>query len=84
MVKVRDPTRDGWIKEFIKRKWNSGLVWAVGAVEKKTPNYHKYATFMGGFFNFCKAKKEKEKNIASALKSYIIKAKKNTKKIFKK
>jgi hypothetical protein len=39
---------------------------------------------MGGFFNFCKAKKEKEKNIASALKSYIIKAKKNTKKIFKK
>jgi hypothetical protein len=22
---VRDPTRDGWIKEFIKRKWRSGL-----------------------------------------------------------
>ena len=31
----RDPTRDGWIKEFIKRKWNSGLFWAVGAAEKK-------------------------------------------------
>ena len=31
----RDPTRDGWIKEFIKRKWSSGLFWAVGAAEKK-------------------------------------------------
>ena len=31
----RDPTRDGWIKEFIKRKWSSGLFWAVGAAENK-------------------------------------------------
>ena len=38
----RDPTRDGCIKEFIKRKWNSGLFWAVGAAEKKKPpNCHK-------------------------------------------
>ena len=28
---IRDPIRDGWIKEFIKRKF-----WAVGAAEKKT------------------------------------------------
>ena len=41
------------IKEFIKRKLSSGLFWAVGAAEKKKPpNYHKYATFLGGFFNF--------------------------------
>ena len=31
----RDPTRDGCIKEFIKRKWSSGLFWAVGAAERK-------------------------------------------------
>ena len=37
--KIRDLSRDDWIKEFIKRKWSSGLVWAVGAAEKKTlPN----------------------------------------------
>ena len=34
-VSSRDPTRDGWIKEFIKRKWSSGLFWAGGAAEKK-------------------------------------------------
>ena len=39
------PTRDGWIKEFIKRKLSSGLFWAVGAEEKKTPKCHKYAIF---------------------------------------
>ena len=33
----KDPTRDGWIKEFIKRKRNSGLFWAVRAAEKITP-----------------------------------------------
>ena len=31
----RDLSRDDWIKEFIKRKWSSGLFWAVGAAEKK-------------------------------------------------
>ena len=31
----RDPARDGCIKEFIKRKWSSGLFGAVRAVEKK-------------------------------------------------
>ena len=35
MYKIRDPTRDGWIKEFIKQKWSSGLYWAVGGAEKK-------------------------------------------------
>ena len=33
----RDPTRDSCIKEFIKRKWSSGLFFAVGAAEKKIP-----------------------------------------------
>jgi hypothetical protein len=50
---IQDTTRDGWIKEFIKRKLSSGLFWAVWAAEKKKPpNCHKYATFLGGFFNF--------------------------------
>ena len=31
----RDSSRDGWIEKFIKRKWSSGLFWAVGAAEKK-------------------------------------------------
>ena len=35
MIITRDPTRDGWIEEFIKQKWSSGLFWAVGAAEKK-------------------------------------------------
>ena len=26
---IRDPTRNGCIKEFIKRKWSSGLIWAT-------------------------------------------------------
>ena len=30
--------------------------WAVGAAEKKTPNCHKYATILGGLFNFLWAK----------------------------
>ena len=34
-VESRDLSRDDWIEEFIKRKWSSGLVWAVGAAEKK-------------------------------------------------
>ena len=71
----RDPTRDGWIKEFIKRKWSSGLIWAVGAAEKKLLNCYKYATFWGGFSTFC-GQNFKENIVASALKSYM-KAKKN-------
>ena len=60
-VTSRDPTRDGWIKEFIKWKWSSGLFWAVsrGSREKKPPNCHKYATFWGGFFNFLWEKNKK-------------------------
>ena len=34
-VLPRDLSRDDCIKEFIKRKLNSGLFWAVGAAEKK-------------------------------------------------
>jgi hypothetical protein len=54
----RDPTRDGWIKEFIKQKGSSGLFWAVsqGCREKKK-KCHTYATFWGGFFNFSWEKK---------------------------
>ena len=33
--KIRYPTRYGWIKEFIKQKWSSGLFWAVWVAEKK-------------------------------------------------
>ena len=35
LANTRDLSRDDWIKEFIKRKWSSGLFWAVGAAEKK-------------------------------------------------
>ena len=42
---IRDPTRDGCIKEFIKQKRSSGLFLAVGAAEKKNSKCHKYATF---------------------------------------
>ena len=52
---LRDLSRDDWIEEFIKRKWSSGLFWAVGAAEKKkTPNCHKYATFQCGHYNVFK------------------------------
>ena len=44
------------LKEFIKWKWSSGLFWADGAAEKKTPNRHKYATFWGGFLMFSRSK----------------------------
>ena len=37
-VDIRDSSRDGWIKEFMKQKLSSGLFWAVVAAEKKTPN----------------------------------------------
>ena len=53
---VRDSSRDGWIEKIIKQKWSSGLFWAGGNAEKKTPNYHKYATFWGVFFNFLRSK----------------------------
>ena len=48
----RDFSRDDWIKEFIKRKWSSGLFWAVGAAEKKKGLGRLWATFWSGFFNF--------------------------------
>ena len=34
-IKITDFRPDGWIEEFIKRKWGSGLFWTVGAAEKK-------------------------------------------------
>ena len=49
-VYIRDPTWDGCIKEFIKRKWSSGLFWAVRAAEKK--NLPTAISIWGGFFNF--------------------------------
>ena len=56
----QDPsyTTDYWIQESIKRIFNSGLFWAVGAAEKKktTPNCHKYPTFWGGFLMFSRSK----------------------------
>ena len=56
MLSTRDLSRHDCIKEFIKRKWSSGLLWAVGAAEKKNPNCHKYATFWGGFLMFSRSK----------------------------
>ena len=50
-----------WLEKRIYKTESSGLFWAVGAVEKKTPNCHKYATFWGGFFNFLCGKKKKKK-----------------------
>ena len=34
----RDPTRDGWIKEFIKGNEVLGCFGSLGASEKKIPN----------------------------------------------
>ena len=44
----RDATRDGWIKEFIKRKWSSGLFRAVWDAEKK--KLPQVCNFLGWFF----------------------------------
>ena len=78
----KDSPRDGWIKEFVKRIWSSGLFWAVGAAEKtNSPTAISkqlfevvFSTFCGQnfFFNF-------SKNIfASALKSYVLNIKLNS------
>ena len=40
----RYSTTDHWIQESIKRILNSGLFWAVGAAEKKNPNFHESTT----------------------------------------
>ena len=56
----RDPTRDGWIKEFIKQKLSSGMFWAVGAAEKKTfqlPTAISMPLFGVVFSTFCGQKK---------------------------
>ena len=51
-IMPRYSTTDHWIQEYnyIKRIFNSGLFWAVGAAERKNPNCHKYATFEVSFF----------------------------------
>ena len=41
----RYSTTDHWIQESLKRKFNCGLFWAVGATEIKNQNCHKHATF---------------------------------------
>ena len=46
--------------------------WVVRAAEEKTPDWHKYATFWGVFFNFLWAKKIQNFSnnvLASALKN---------------
>ena len=56
----RYPTRDGWIKEFIKRKRSSGLFWAVGAAEQKNLPTAISMQLFGVFFStFCGQKKFK-------------------------
>ena len=50
----RDPIRDGWIKEFIKPKWSSGLFWTVQAAEKKNlPTAISTQHFEALFSTFC-------------------------------
>ena len=71
----RYSTTDHWIQESIKRIFNSGLFWTVGAAEKKNPNCHKYATFEVSFLCFhCEERHFKFffeiLYVASALKSY--------------
>ena len=52
-VVTRDPTRDGWIKEFIKQKC-SGLLWEVRAAEeKKIPTAISKQLFQVVFSIFC-------------------------------
>ena len=54
IIKTRDPTNDGWIKEFMKRKLSSRLFWAVWPAEKKKYQLPSIIMqlFGGGFFNF--------------------------------
>ena len=73
---TRNSSRDGWIKESIKRKWSFGLFWAVGAAEKKKlPTAISMQLFGVVFSTFCGQNKFRfflSKNIlASALKSCI-------------
>ena len=46
-----------WVKEFIKRKWTSGLFWAVGAAEKKNLPTTIICLFLGCFFQLFLGKK---------------------------
>ena len=56
-----------------KRIHKTGCFGQLGLQRKQTPNCHKYATFLGGFFNFLWAKKNLFKDIVgSAIKSYMI------------
>ena len=55
---ARDYSRDGWIKEFTKRKLSSGLFWAGGAAEKKKlPTAISMQLFGVVFSTFCGQKK---------------------------
>ena len=55
---IRDPTRDGWIKEFIKRKWSSGLFRAVRVAEKKNLSTAISMQFLGWFFQLFVGKRK--------------------------
>ena len=68
------------------QRWSDKMIykmkmkfWVVlgsqGCREKETPNCHKYATFMGSFFNFLSEKNEKSFSIHTE-KLHSIKAKK--------
>ena len=76
LLATRDPTRDGWLKEFVKRKWSSVLFWAVGAAEeKKIPTAISKQLFEAFFFYFFMGKKNGnlfENIVPSTLKNYII------------
>ena len=58
MYGSRDLSRDDWIKEFIKRKWSSGLFWAVGAAAKKKGSGPIMSSFLGCFFQLFVIKKK--------------------------
>ena len=81
MRKSRDSTRDGWMKQSILNENEVlGCYGQSGMQRKKTANRHKYATFLGGFFNFLWAKRNSfKKNIYFSIcteKLHSMKAKK--------
>ena len=59
-ISARDLSRDDWIEEFIKRKWSSGLFWAVWAAERKKGSGPIMSKFLRWVFQlFVVKKKEK-------------------------
>ena len=58
----RDPTRDGWIKQFIERMKFLAVLGSRGCREKKLPTAISMQLFGVGFSTFV-GKKKKIKNI---------------------